>query len=88
MLGPHRRIIKGLHRSQSNQTGTSSPYSPDLAPSGFFLFGYVKGKLMGYRVETPPELLVRILVILAEIPRESLNAVFSNGSSNCKNACR
>jgi hypothetical protein len=47
-----------------------------LAPSSFFLSGYVKGKLMGYRPETPSELLVRIRVILAEIPRETLNAVF------------
>jgi hypothetical protein len=68
-----------LHRAQSNETGTSSPYSPDLAPSDFFLLGYVKGKPMGYRAETPSELLVRIRVILAEIPRETLNAVFSNG---------
>jgi hypothetical protein len=34
-----------------------------------FLFGYVKGKLMEYRAETPSELFVRIRVILAEIPR-------------------
>jgi hypothetical protein len=47
-----------------------------LASSGFFFFGYVKGKLMGYRAETPSELLVHIRVILAEIPRETLNAVF------------
>jgi hypothetical protein len=52
-----------------------SPYSPELAPSDFFFFGYVKGKLMVYRVETPSEPLVRIRVILAEIPRETLNAV-------------
>jgi hypothetical protein len=31
------------------------PYSPDLAPSGFFLFGAVKGQPMGYRAETPFE---------------------------------
>jgi hypothetical protein len=31
---------------------------------------------MGYRAETPSELLVRIQVILVEIPRETLNAVF------------
>jgi hypothetical protein len=31
---------------------------------------------MGYRAETPSELLVRIRVILAEIPRETSNAVF------------
>jgi hypothetical protein len=49
-----------------------------LAPSdfSFSLFGYVKGKLMGYRAETPSELLVRIRVILAEILRETLNAAF------------
>jgi hypothetical protein len=41
----------------------------------FFLFGSVKGKLMVYRAETPSELLARIRVILAEISRETLNAV-------------
>jgi hypothetical protein len=52
------------------------PCSPDLAPSDLFLFGYVRGKLMGYRAETPSEFLVRIRVILVEILRETLNAVF------------
>jgi hypothetical protein len=47
-----------------------------LASSDFFLFGYVKGKLMRYCAETPSEFLVRIRVILAEVPREILNAVF------------
>jgi hypothetical protein len=41
-----------------------------------FLFGYVKEKLMGYRAETPSELLVRIWVILAEILQENLKAIF------------
>jgi hypothetical protein len=47
-----------------------------LAPSDFFLCGYIKGKLMGYRAATPSEHLVRIRVILAEIPRETLNIIF------------
>jgi hypothetical protein len=47
-----------------------------VAPSDFFLFGYVKGKLMGYGAETPSELLVCIRVILAEILWETLNAIF------------
>jgi hypothetical protein len=42
----------------------------------FFHFGYVEGKLMGYRAEILSEPLVRIRVLLAEIPRETLNAVF------------
>jgi hypothetical protein len=52
------------------------PYSPDLAPSDFFLCGYAKEKPMEYRAEIQCELLVRIRLILAEIPRETLNAVF------------
>jgi hypothetical protein len=31
---------------------------------------------MGYRAEAPSEFLAHILVIMAEIPRETLNAVF------------
>jgi hypothetical protein len=52
------------------------PDSPDLAPANFFLFGYVKIKVMGYRAESESELRVRIRVTLAEIPRDVLNAVF------------
>jgi hypothetical protein len=74
---PHTaKNVKELDRSQSTETGTSSPHSPDLPPSNFFLSRYIKGKLMGHLAETPSELLVRIRVILAEIPRETLNAVF------------
>jgi hypothetical protein len=75
-LAKHRENVKGLHRSQSNETGTSSTLFARFGTLGLFLFGYVKGKLMGYRAETPSELLVRIRVILVEIPRETLNAVF------------
>jgi hypothetical protein len=61
--------------NQMKQT-PHSPYLPDLEPSEFLLFGYVKGKLIGHRAETPSELLVRIRIILAEILREILNVVF------------
>jgi hypothetical protein len=40
-----------------------------------FSFLATSRKSDGYRAETPSEFLVRILVILAEIPRETLNAV-------------
>jgi hypothetical protein len=85
----YHKNVKGLHQSQSNETGTSSPYSSDLAPSDFFLFHFSlflfpfwlrQRKADGYRAETLSELLVRIHirigVILAEISREILNAVF------------
>jgi hypothetical protein len=75
----HRKNVKGLHRSQSNETGTSSSRFVRFGTLGLFLFDYAKGKLMGYRGETPSELLVRIRVILAEIPRRSRTQFFSNG---------
>jgi hypothetical protein len=55
-----------------------APYPPirQIWHPRTFLFGYVKGKLMEYRAETPSEFLVHIRVILAEIPRETLDAVF------------
>jgi hypothetical protein len=40
------------------------------------LSGYLKGKLMGYQAGSAAEPLVRIQVILTEIPREGLNTVF------------
>jgi hypothetical protein len=57
------RDFIGLNRMKQ---APHPPYSPYLAPLDFFPFGYVKGKLMGYRVETPSEFLVRIRFILAE----------------------
>jgi hypothetical protein len=59
-----------------------------LAPSDFVLFGCAKGKLTGYRAETPSELLVRIRVILAEIPRETLNAVFLEWMERLQNCAQ
>jgi hypothetical protein len=41
-----------------------------------FPFWLRQRKADGYRGETPSEIFVRIGVILAEIPRETLNAIF------------
>jgi hypothetical protein len=42
---------------------------------------------MGYRAETPSELLVRIRVILAEIPRETLKRGFSRMDGTIAKMC-
>jgi hypothetical protein len=59
-----------------------------LALSDFFFFGYVKGKLMRYCPETSSEFLARIRVILAKIPRETLNVVFLEWMERLQNAGR
>jgi hypothetical protein len=74
---PHTAKMSKDYINLNRMKQTPHPlYSPDLASSDFFLFGYVKVKLMEYRAETPSELLVHIRVILAESLRETLNAVF------------
>ena len=52
------------------------PYSPDIAPSDFFLFGYMKEKLKGCKFSSKEELLSAIYAILEEIPEQQLKEVF------------
>ena len=52
------------------------PYSPDLAPSDFFLFGFLKNKLMGYNFNSEEELLSKSYNILKKISRITLEEVF------------
>ena len=52
------------------------PYSPDIAPSDFFLFGYVKEKLKGIKFNSRDELIQKVIEILNSIPKELLSQVF------------
>lgn len=52
------------------------PYSPDLAPCDFFLFGYLKGKLSGQSFETLSELSSAVGELLGQISREIWSSVF------------
>lgn len=52
------------------------PYSPDLAPSDFFLFGYLKDQLRGMTFETSTALMEQIHAILAKIPSSMFKKVF------------
>ena len=50
-------------------------YSPDVAPSDFFLFGFVKTKLKGMTFDDEDALYTAILKILFAIPKKTLNKV-------------
>jgi histone-lysine N-methyltransferase SETMAR len=52
------------------------PYSADLAPSDFYLFGHVKGCLAGNAFENADELFGAIQRILEGIEKLTLQAVF------------
>lgn len=59
------------------------PYSPDIAPSDFFLFGYVKGKLRGCIFTSVDELQEKILEILHSIDHKILKSVFDEWIDRC-----
>ena len=52
------------------------PYSPDIAPSDFFLFGYIKSRLRGCSFGTPDELLGKVTMEIEAISRNQLESVF------------
>jgi histone-lysine N-methyltransferase SETMAR len=60
------------------------PYSPDLAPSGFFLFGYVKEHLKGMVFSSYEELFDAIGEVVTGIKSETLTAVFGHWMERLK----
>jgi histone-lysine N-methyltransferase SETMAR len=53
-------------------------YSPDLAPSDFWLFGHLKNSLAGRMFDDPEELLHDITSFLEEVQSSELHIVFSH----------
>jgi hypothetical protein len=52
------------------------PFSPDLAPSDFYLFGKVKRALMSVTFDDENRLLSGVTTVLIAIPLEELEAIF------------
>ena len=59
------------------------PYSPDLAPNGFFLFPYVKNKMRDQRFSTLEEAVDAFRMCVLEIPQCGKSASII-GSNACK----
>ena len=60
------------------------PYSPDIAPSDFFLFGYLTDKLRGQQFTSFDDLKEKIIEILKSIPHKTLLNVFEAWIERCK----
>jgi len=59
------------------------PYSPDIAPSDFFLFGYVKEKLKGQKFIARDELYEAVHSILSGISEDLILRVFESWITRC-----
>jgi hypothetical protein len=51
-------------------------YNPDPSPYDFFLFGYLKDKLIDKVYTTPEELSSEVETIISEIPSNMISRVF------------
>lgn len=63
-------------------------FSPDLAPSDFFLFGYLKKCLEGQSFQTRDELFSMINQILSEIPEQMLKDSFEEWKKRLEEVIR
>jgi hypothetical protein len=54
-----------------------APYSPDLAPSDFYLFGKLKGAFAGRELASTEELLLAMKDVTRSIERDELESVFN-----------
>ena len=57
------------------------PYSPDIAPSDFFLFGYLKSLIKGRNFGSSDELIASLREIYAMISKDMLMNVLRGGRS-------
>jgi histone-lysine N-methyltransferase SETMAR len=60
------------------------PYSPDISPCDFYLFGYVKEKLKGRTFKDGKEVVAAVEEISKEITPETLYAVFEEWRERCE----
>ena len=54
------------------------PYSPDLAPCDFFLFGYMKQRFSDTEFKDEDDAVEKVSEWIASIPKKTLIAVFDN----------
>jgi histone-lysine N-methyltransferase SETMAR len=54
------------------------PYSPDIAPSTFYLFRKAKNQLIARSIQDEKELLHEVMEILGSIPTSEFQDVFRN----------
>lgn len=82
-----------VHNSQDTQKEIANsifkrtphpPYSPDLAPSDFYLFGYVKEKLKGRSFKSRDEIFDAVVTIIDDISMETKRAVFDDWARRCQ----
>lgn len=73
----HRsKAVQSFLKNSGLHAAPHPPYSPDLAPSDFYLFGILKQKLLGLEFVSVDELIQWIIAEFYAIPHDELVKVF------------
>jgi transposase len=76
---PHTsKKVKDFFDNNGLQVAPHPPYSPDLAPCDFYLFGYIKSQLKGQTFEEPKDLLRAVRTVCEGISKATLLSTFRN----------
>jgi hypothetical protein len=70
------RYGPGSNGGRRTRTDGALPYSPNLTPCDFFLFGHVKGKLIAKQYEMSEDLVSEVRNIIEGIRPDVLKSVF------------
>jgi histone-lysine N-methyltransferase SETMAR len=74
---PHTAKLSTQYFNENRMNSAPHPrYSPDLAPSDFYLFGYVKRCLAGLSFDDADQLFAAVEGVLDGIDKVTLQAVF------------
>jgi hypothetical protein len=74
---PHKsKKVRQFMERNKMEMAPHPPYSPDLAPCDFFLFGAVKGRLQGRVFEEPDQLLTEVRALCQSYANQTLTRVF------------
>ena len=66
-----------MMKKKSIQRAPHPPYSPDLAPSDFYLFGRLKSRVTGVEFSDSDEIVEWIYDEFDKIPKDELKRVFA-----------
>lgn len=74
---PHTsKIVNAFLEETCLERMPHPPYSPDLAPCDFGLFGTVKNKMIGYQADSREDLQNEITQILQKFTKDDINSIF------------
>ena len=80
--------VKNYFDENGFERAPQPPYSPDIAPSDFFLFGYIKNKLKGRKFNSVDQLLDKVKSILKGIKKKTLEKAFLDWEARLREVIR